>query len=252
MRHVAARLLAVLSLAAFVVASCAHFNSPGGTLMCMENSKDEKAAEQLVFAMIDQDSTAALDAAFVLAPDLVKCLLQKAAALKSVGGVAGERAKKAQRYLDAHGLSSIFKEASEETLATGVGSWPNESPEADTFPVDPGADAPGVIVSGICPPPCGGPVHGVTSPGSEASTKILRYWVLPFEEMSVTVSVTAPGGSWPCGRGMRSYAWPPYAPETVCVTTNPTINLDPGLMMVGDELAFLSQPPGIGPGPVGG
>jgi hypothetical protein len=131
MRHAVARpaVIALIVLAgfagAFVPASCAHLNSPGGTLTCMEDSKDEKAAEQLVLAMLDQDSTAALDAAFILAPDLVKCLLQKAASAKSAGGVAGERAKKAQRYLDAHGLSSLTPAVTPDVPERGICPWGN-------------------------------------------------------------------------------------------------------------------------------
>ena len=107
--------------------------------------------------------------------------------------------------------------------------------------------------AGLCPNGCG-----------PSTTQLTWRWALPFEDMGIVIGVRAPGGNHdPCERGTRSYAWPPYAPDTVCVTTDPTVDADKGLAMVGETLAMLSKPSpfkvvrtvrplGIGPGAGGG
>lgn len=187
---------------------CAHTNSPSGFVSCMKDAKDEAPAMALLDALLDQNAMDALEAAFKLAPDAIRCLLTKQASVVGAGPVENVRARRAREFLDSHGLSL--------NLSNPAGA-----------------------------------------------SQIQFHWALPFEDMGIVVSVKTPGGSWPCGRGMRSYAWPPYAPDTVCVTDNPVIDVDKGLVMVGQTLATLSKPspfkvartvspPDTGSGPGGG
>jgi hypothetical protein len=94
------KIKALLCALALSLSACAHFNSPGNVLSCMENPHDEALAMQSLEALLDKDDVAAITALMQTAPDLWRCLLKKAAARKANGGAGDLRSARARRILD--------------------------------------------------------------------------------------------------------------------------------------------------------
>lgn len=127
----------VVATSVLSASGCAHVN-PGGFVSCMADKKDEAPAMALVEALLDKNALDALDAAFKLAPDAIRCLLDKAASVVGAGPVENVRARRAREFLDSHGLSLMRCGRAASRLAHNQESA-GSSPAGAT------------ILAGICP-----------------------------------------------------------------------------------------------------
>lgn len=141
----AALALFLLSAAMALPVSCAHVPTPGQFISCMADQKDEALLATAIEQILSGDGYGpALDALYAVAPDVVKCLLQREGAKKGAGPADELRARRAREYLESHGLAdltvrhsmdfTIFKKGGGLQPAPRVGELPSSKAGGDSSP----------------------------------------------------------------------------------------------------------------------
>lgn len=92
----------VVTAVAIAGTSCQSLSSPGQFVRCMADAEADATLEQIILAALDGPNYAEVLAGMIrVAPDAVKCLLQRTAAKVGAPGTpANERSKRAREVLE--------------------------------------------------------------------------------------------------------------------------------------------------------